>query len=111
MTLMFCAFEGKPMTLRLYGRANVIHKNDDEWEQYHSLLPQLPGARQIFKLKVELVQTSCGMSVPLFEYIEDRELLNNWAIKSEPEKLEKYWEKNNQISLDGKENNIMERNT
>lgn len=28
MTIMFCAFEGPPLILRLYGTAKVIHKND-----------------------------------------------------------------------------------
>jgi hypothetical protein len=30
MTIMFCAFEGNPMILRLYGTAKVIHQNDSE---------------------------------------------------------------------------------
>jgi len=30
MTLMFTAFEGNPMILRLYGKARVIHKNDPD---------------------------------------------------------------------------------
>ncbi|MBL1259786.1 MAG: pyridoxamine 5'-phosphate oxidase family protein [Thiotrichaceae bacterium] len=111
MTLMFCAFEGKPIILRLYGQARVIHKNDSDWEKYRSLLPQIAGARQIFDLTVALVQTSCGMSVPLLTYIEDRDLLKIWAEKSGPEKLEKYWAKNNQISLDGKATHIIDKNT
>jgi len=47
MTVMFAAFEGKPMILRLYGNANVIHKNDAEWSELYSLFNPLPGARQI----------------------------------------------------------------
>ncbi|MBE9061424.1 hypothetical protein [cf. Phormidesmis sp. LEGE 11477] len=30
---------------------------------------------------VDLVQTSCGMVVPLYDYQGDRDSLNNWAQK------------------------------
>src|ERR1035437_5452887 len=33
MTIMFCAFEGPPLILRLYGTARVIHKSDDDWQE------------------------------------------------------------------------------
>lgn len=49
MTLMFTAFEGDPVILRLYGTAQVIHQNDAAWEALLSLFPPLPGARQIFR--------------------------------------------------------------
>ncbi len=111
MTLMFCSLEGNPMILRLYGNATVVHKNDSEWEKLRKLLPELPGARQIFDLDVELVQTSCGMSVPLYDYIEDRELLKEWAVKKGAQGIQEYWERNNQVSLDGKLTNIMKKNT
>jgi len=48
MTMMFFAFEGKPMILRLYGKAKVIHKNDPEWQGLFSLFKPIAGARQIF---------------------------------------------------------------
>ncbi|WP_337954680.1 pyridoxamine 5'-phosphate oxidase family protein [Sedimenticola selenatireducens] len=68
MTLMFCAFEGSPMILRLYGTPRVIHPYDTEWETLYPLFKPLSGARQIFDLAVELVQTSCGMGVPFYDY-------------------------------------------
>ncbi|VAW87872.1 hypothetical protein MNBD_GAMMA18-751 [hydrothermal vent metagenome] len=111
MTLMFCSFEGKPMILRLYGNATVVHKNDREWEELSQLLPDIPGARQIFDLEVELVQTSCGLSVPFYDYLGEREQLKEWALKKGTQGVQEYWEKNNQMSLDGKPTNIMERNT
>lgn len=30
MTVMFTAFDGNPMILRLYGNARVIHQNDEQ---------------------------------------------------------------------------------
>jgi hypothetical protein len=81
MTIMFCAFEGPPLILRLYGTARVVHKNDDDWEVLLAYFNPLPGARQIFDLSIELVQTSCGMAVPCYEHMGDRELLSDWAKK------------------------------
>ena len=81
MTIMFVAFEGKPMILRLYGEARAIHKNDSAWEDAYSLFVPNAGARQIFKLTVDLVQVSCGMSVPYFDYRAERSELNEWADK------------------------------
>jgi len=110
MTIMFSAFEGNPLILRLYGNAKVVHKNDTEWNELFPLFNSLPGARQIFDLTVDLVQTSCGMAVPFFEYVEEREQLKNWAVKKGDEGLKEYWEQKNQLSLDGKPTNIMSKN-
>ena len=110
MTIMFLAFDGSPNILRLYGNAKVIHKNDAEWDELSSHFKILPGARQIFDLSVDLVQNSCGMSVPLYSYTEEREELNDWATKQGKEGIEKYWEKKNQTSLDGIETHILDKN-
>ena len=101
MTIMFLAFDGSPNILRLYGHAKVIHKNDAEWPELAKNFDLLPGARQIFDMTVDLVQNSCGMSVPLYTYDGDREQLKNWAIKQGDDGIKKYWEKKNQKSIDG----------
>jgi hypothetical protein len=100
MTIMFCAFEGDPLILRLYGRARVIHRTDPGWTELSPLFPPLPGARQLFDLSVELVQTSCGMGVPFFDYRGEREALNEWAVKKGEDGIRRYWEEKNQFSLD-----------
>src|SRR4029079_6292952 len=72
LTIMFCAFEGAPVILRLYGQGRSLMRGTPE---YAALIPQfeeMPGARQIVRLAVDLVQTSCGMGVPLFDYREER---------------------------------------
>lgn len=109
MTIMFTAFEGSPMILRLYGNARVIHKNDSQWDELYSLFDPIPGARQIFDLDVDLVQTSCGMAVPFFDYVEDRELLREWATKKGDDAVKQYWTDKNQLSIDGIETHIVEK--
>lgn len=110
MTIMFCAFEGDPLILRLCGTAKVVHKNDAEWDVLFPLFELLPGARQIFDLSIELVQTSCGMAVPYYSYAGERELLNDWAVNKGEKGLRKYWEEKNQMSIDGIPTNIVAKN-
>lgn len=107
MTLMFCAFDGQPLILRLYGTAKVIHQRDPAWHDLIPLFKPLPGARQIFDLAVDLVQTSCGFGVPYFTYVGEREALTEWAIKKGEAGLKKYWEEKNQTSLDGMPTHIL----
>lgn len=106
MTMMFCAFEGKPLILRLYGQARVYHAHDEQWSTLSAHFELLPGARQIFVLDIELVQTSCGLGVPYFEYQGERGQLIDWALNRGPEGLKDYWERKNQVSLDGKPTGI-----
>lgn len=101
MTIMFAAFEGAPMILRLYGKARTIHYGDPEWSSLYSHFGITPGARQIFDLDVDLVQTSCGMAVPFFDYVDEREQLTNWAINKGDDGIKAYWQQKNQVSLDG----------
>jgi hypothetical protein len=72
MTIMFAAFEGNPLILRLYGKAKAVHQNDAEWEALYAHFDPSVGARQIFDLTIDLVQSSCGMAVPFFDYVEER---------------------------------------
>ncbi|MGD8514919.1 MAG: pyridoxamine 5'-phosphate oxidase family protein [Granulosicoccaceae bacterium] len=110
MTLMFCAFDGDPLILRLYGAARVIHKNDPKWNALFPLFKPLPGARQIFDMTIELVQTSCGMGVPFYTYAGERQLLHDWATRKGEEGLQRYWEEKNQMSIDGIPTHIVPKN-
>ena len=110
MTLMFCAFDGPPLILRLYGTAKVVHKSDPVWNDLFPLFKPLPGARQIFEVALDLIQTSCGMAVPYFTPAGDRELLSEWAIKKGNEGVKRYWEEKNQMSIDGIPTHIVAKN-
>ena len=109
MTIMFCAFEGKPMILRLYGTAKTYHPRDAEWDDLIKQFPPNQGARQIFDLQVEMVQTSCGFAVPLYDYQEQRQILVDWADKKGQEGIQEYWEERNQKSLNDKPTSIISK--
>lgn len=106
MTIMFCAFEGKPLILRLYGHAEIFHPRDAEFNTYISHFPKSVGARQIIEMKVDLVQTSCGFGVPFMDYNSERSMLDDWAEQKGPEGIAQYWLDKNSESIDGFETKI-----
>ena len=102
MTIMFCAFEGKPLILRLYGSARVFGRKDPKWSKMSSFFSDIPGARQVFEFNVDLVQSSCGFAVPLYTFERDRENLVKWAVNKGEKELDTYRAEKNTRSLDGK---------
>jgi hypothetical protein len=108
ITLMFCAFEGAPLILRVYGRAQTIHRRDPEWNSYYEQFPANKGARNIFLVDIESVQTSCGFAVPLMNYKEDRTILTDWSAKQSEEEMHAYWKKKNLTSIDGLETGLFD---
>ena len=107
MTIMFCAFEGKPMILRLYGNAKIYHPRDTLYKEYIDLFPDIAGSRQIMEVGIDLVQTSCGYAVPFMDYREERSQLKSWAEKQGEERLKTYWKEKNSTSIDNLNTNIM----
>lgn len=107
ITLMWCAFEGPPRILRVYGTAQVFHPRDACWAKCAAQLPSTVGTRQYFLVSIDLVQTSCGFAVPFMNYLEDRRVLSTWAEKQGEEGITDYWKKRNQLSLDGKPTGIL----
>lgn len=103
MTLMFCSFGEQRLTLRVFGQAKVVHPRDESWNELMSLFPDIPGSRQIFDLDIELIQTSCGSTVPQMDLVTtrvDKEFLPYYETMDQ-EELENYWRKYNSVSLDG----------
>lgn len=108
MTLMFCAFEGNPLILRVYGQANVYHPRDAEWEALAPGFPEMAGSRQIFDLNIDLVQTSCGTGVPVMKFQKSRgetELVPFYEEMGR-EGVANYWRRKNVETIDGMPTNI-----
>jgi hypothetical protein len=101
ITFMFCAFDGPPSILRLYGQGYTILPDSPDWNSLYTLFPQIPGTRQIIVADIERVQTSCGFSVPLYEYQGQRQTLVNWAIKKGEQGIKDYQQEKNVVSIDG----------
>lgn len=101
LTIMFCAFEGAPMILRLYGQGRSLMRGTPEYADLVAKFEEVAGARQIVRLTVDLVQTSCGMGVPLFDYKQERGSLVGYWAKRSVDNLRKYWGLKNMKSIDG----------
>lgn len=110
MTLMFCAFEGDALILRVYGTASVTHSHDIDWAEKTAAFPDLAGSRQVIDMEIDMVQTSCGYGVPLMEFKAQRgpdELIRNLKMMG-PEGVTAYWKKKNTRSIDGYETGIFD---
>ena len=101
ITIMFCAFEGRPLILRLYGRGRVVEPGDPQWDGLIARFPEYPGVRSVIIVDVERVADSCGFAVPLYEYRGERSQLIDYAHKKGPEDLGRYRTQKNRASIDG----------
>ena len=108
ITIMWCAFDGPPRILRVYGSARVFHPHDSRYAEFSRQLPSRLGTRQYFLVTIDLVQTSCGYAVPLMDYVEDRSALTKWSEKKGATGISEYWQGTNQRSLDGKPTGILD---
>jgi len=106
MTIMLCSFEKQPLILRIYGPASIVSKGDDGWAELAKDFPEYRGARQVFELNIDLVQTSCGYAIPYYDYLGERDTLNKWVDKKTDSELEEYRQQKNSKSLDGKATDI-----
>lgn len=104
LTFMFCAVEGPPMILRLYGKGRILARDGSD---YATLLADCfdgaepRGARQMVRLDVDLVQTSCGFGVPFYDYKGERKSMDRWAEAKSDAELADYRREFNQHSMDG----------
>ena len=101
ITLMFCAFEGPPRILRLYGAGEAILPADPAWGDLVGRFPDIPGARSIIRVRVDRISSSCGFAVPFLAFQEERDTLRRWAEKKGPAELPRYHQERNALSIDG----------
>ena len=101
ITIMFCAFAGKPNIVRLYGRGEVLATGEPEAEALLPRFGEYPGARSVIRVQVDRVSTSCGYGVPLLGYEGERDQLLQFAERRGPDGLAEYREEKNAVSIDG----------
>ena len=101
ITIMFCAFEGKPAITRLFGQGRVVVEGDDDFEELAARFPDHPGRRSVIVVEVDRIQTSCGYAVPFMDYVGPREDLIRWAERKGDDGLHDYWAEKNAESIDG----------
>ena len=103
ITIMFCAFEGAPNIVRLFGKGYTVRPNDAEWAELGALFPleQYNNVRQIIVADIHMTQTSCGYGVPFMDYVGERDTMERWAETKGAEGLVAYQCEKNSESIDG----------
>ncbi|KAK4955919.1 hypothetical protein LTR10_006858 [Elasticomyces elasticus] len=111
ITIMFNAFEGGPRILRLWGHGRVLEYGTDEYSTFieSNKVQTLPGTRSIIMVDIHQVGSSCGFSVPFYDFKEFRPVLNNFFEKKHQkfeagdtkESMDRYWAYKNAWSMDG----------
>jgi hypothetical protein len=101
ITFMFCAFDGPPNILRLYGKGRTVLPGQPEWEELAPHFTLYPNTRQMIVADIDRVQTSCGFGVPLYEHVGERDHHFKWADKQGVAGLEAYQQKHSLVSIDG----------
>jgi hypothetical protein len=101
ITFMFCSFDEKPNILRLYGQGITVLPGSSAWEVYAPHFEIYPSTRQIIVAEIDLVQTSCGFGVPMYNFKGNRDLHFIWAEEKGEQGLDQYISDKNLISLDG----------
>ena len=101
LTIMFCAFAGKPNIVRLFGRGEAVLPGQPDFAALVDRFPVKAGTRAVIRLHVEQVGSSCGYSVPFMDLVGPRSTLDDWSRRKGPEGLDEYRAEKNATSLDG----------
>jgi hypothetical protein len=98
---MFCAFEGAPNILRLYGRGEAIAFDDPGFAEALAQFPDFPRARGVITLSITRVMESCGWGVPFFDFKGERDQLRRWVEHKPLEEWKDTRYQRNALTVDG----------
>lgn len=101
ITVMACAFEGRPTIVRLHGRGRVVSTEDPEIAEWLPRFPEHPGVRAVIVVDVDRVSDSCGFAVPVMEYLGERDVLDRANDRKGDDELVAYRARKNATSIDG----------
>jgi hypothetical protein len=89
ITVMFNAFDGSPRIVRLWGHGKILEREDPEFKTFVAKngIEVIPASRSIIVVDVHQVGSSCGYSVPFFEFRDFRKTLNQVFEKREKDLL------------------------
>jgi len=103
IVVMFCAFDGPPRIVRLYGRASVTLPEDPGFEELAARFdPPEHAVRSVISVEVERIADSCGYSVPLMRFDGKRDQYDKWVDKKARDGgFDEYIAEKNAESIDG----------
>ena len=98
---MFCAFDGPPKIVRLHGIGEAITPDHEDFENMNAQFPLKRGTRAYIRITLNRISDSCGYSVPLYNFVRDRDVLDKWVDAKTDEQLKEYRLAKNTESIDG----------
>ena len=103
IVVMFCAFEGPPKIVRLHGTGRVVLTTDPEFAELREAFGKARevGQRSIIVVDLSRISDSCGYSVPLMDFREDRDTLDRVQLHNGEAYYPRYWSQHNAVSIDG----------
>jgi hypothetical protein len=101
IVIMFCAFEGRPRIVRLYGRGKVVEPIDLQWTALSAKFPSYATPRSVILVELERVADSCGYGVPKYDFVGERSQLVDYCDRKGPKAVHQYMSENNAVSIDG----------
>lgn len=83
LTLMFNAFEGAPLILRIFCEGELVEATDGRFGELVAFFDEVPAEhiRRFLLIKVKTVETSCGYGVPIMKFEEERPQITKWVKK------------------------------
>jgi len=111
ITVQFNAFEGPPQIVRLWGKGEVLEYGTSRFEGFveQNKIDAIAGTRAIILVHIHQVGSSCGFSMPVFDFKAFRPTLNEYFGKrvasdmagNRKDGIERYWAYKNSQSMDG----------
>ncbi|KAH6629243.1 hypothetical protein C7974DRAFT_453866 [Boeremia exigua] len=109
--VMFMAFDGAPQIVRIWGTGRAVEAGTAEYEAFvaEHKVKTIVGSRAIVLVDVHQCGTSCGFSVPKYDFVQYRTVLNDHFEKKEQkfkngdekESMDRYWAWKSARSVDG----------
>lgn len=83
ITIMFNAFEGAPKIVRFWGKGEVLEYGTDDYVKFvdGNDVKTIAGTRAVVVVHIHQVGSSCGFSVPFYQFEEFRPTLNQYFEK------------------------------
>ncbi|KAI0475853.1 hypothetical protein GGR56DRAFT_692979 [Xylariaceae sp. FL0804] len=116
-TVCFCAFDGPPRIVRLWGQGRVLEAGTPAFADLAASerIALLPGVRSLIVVDVHQAGASCGFAVPLYDFRAFRTTLDDALARQERRyrgsgdgeegderaSWDRYWAWKNAYSMDG----------
>jgi len=111
ITVLFNAFEGAPQIVRLWGKGEVLEYGTKIFDAFvrDNRVTAIAGTRAVILVRIHQVGSSCGFSMPFFDFRSFRPTLNEFFEKrvaaeergNKKDGIERYWAFKNAQSIDG----------